>query len=292
MGLVEVGGNREEVAARKFLAALRVEDDAALALYYQIKQRIKQGVEMGRLPRGVLLPSERELCEMYGVSRPTVRQAAQELINEGLLERRRGVGTFVAGPKIPQRLLSVQGFTERMERAGRRPGTRVMERDAQPARAFGSDVEQALQATSEERVLRAVRLRFADGLPVLLETTHLSLERLPGLESEDLQNQSLYRTLRDRYGVEINHLRETIEPVVLGPQDAELLQMRSGGAGAKVQITTYDPSERPVEYTLAVVRGDQFQYQLEFKVDARQGNGRTYLQQTQLEVTLPAQEST
>jgi len=261
-----------------------------VSLYYQIKQHIKRDIEGGVLGPGAPLPSERELCEIYGVSRPTVRQATQELINEGLLERRRGVGTYVARPKIPQRLGSVLGFSERMEREGRRPATRLLEKVVLPAVGLAGSVGESLRLDPQASVLRLVRLRLADGEPVLLETVHLPLGRFPGLEGVDFESESLYRTLGERYGVEVWHLSQTLEPVVLDGDEAELLGTEAGRPGAYTVLTTYDRSGEPIEHTFSLVRGDRCLYQLEMGLGESATNGGARLRQTQLEASFGAQQ--
>lgn len=259
-------------------------DAGPLSLYYQIKQQVRHSIESGELPPGTPLPSERELCELYGVSRPTVRQAMQELLNEGLLERRRGVGTYVAQPRVRQRLGSVQGFSERMEREGRRPSTRLIEKSVLPAAEAGDNLPEDLQIPPAAQMLRLVRLRLADDEPILLETVHLPLERFPGLETADLENESLYRALRERYGVEIRYLSETLEPVLPSEREAELLQARADRPAMLASIATYDQGRRPVEHTLSLGRGDRCQYYIEFGAGERDGDATAHLRQTQLEV--------
>jgi GntR family transcriptional regulator len=256
-----------------------------IPLYYQIKQQLKRSIEAGELPPGAALPSERELCERYGVSRPTVRQATQDLINEGLLERRRGIGTYVAQPRIQHRLGSVLGFSERMLRDGRQPSTQLIERAVISGAAVGADVTGALQIAATAAVLRLVRLRFADGEPVLLETVHLPLGRFAGLDQVDLAHESLYGTLRERYGCEIRTLRETLEPVLLGESDAELLDTEAGRPAMLTHITTYDQTGQAVEHTFSLVRGDRCQYYIEFNVGEDKTSGSAHLRQTQLEVS-------
>lgn len=272
--------------AIEVLSGHPLEPDGPLALYYQIAREMRRSIEGGELAPGTSLPSERELCEIYGVSRPTVRQATQELLNEGLLERRRGVGTYVAQPRIRQQLGNVLGFSERMGREGRRPATRLLERTVLPAADFGRAVVQSLRVPEGAMVLRLSRLRLADGEPILLETAHLPLGRFPGLEDVDLERESLYRTLRGLYGVELGDLRQTLQPVLLGA-DAAVLETEPERPGVRTELTTYDTTGRPVEHTLSLVRGDRCQYYLEFRAGEQNRNGSAHLRQTQLEVSFP-----
>jgi GntR family transcriptional regulator len=257
-------------------------------LYHQIVQEMKQRIERGELAPGMPLPSERELCDQYGVSRPTVRQATQELINEGLLERRRGVGTYVAQPKIQHQLGSVLGFSERMQREGRQPSARVLEHMICAAADVNDEIRTQLGLALHTRVLRLVRLRLADDEPLLIETVHLPLDRFPGLDQVNFGTRSLYRTLRESFGVEITQLRETLEPVVLKPSDALLLDTEAGRPAMLTRITTYDQTGQVLECTFSLARADRCQYYIEFNVGERPHAGAAHLRQTQFEISLPA----
>jgi GntR family transcriptional regulator len=264
----------------------QINEAAPLPLYYQIKQQIKQNIVGGLLSPGTALPSERELCERYGVSRPTVRQAMQELLAEGLLERRRGVGTYVAQPRIQHQLTSLLGFSERMERENRTPATRQLEHRVLSKTDADANVASVLGIGQNELLLRLVRLRLANNEPILLETVHLPLARFAGLDTVDLEQESLYRTLRDRYGVGISTLRETLEPIVLDQHHATLLCADPGSPAMLTRITTYDQAGLPVEYTSSLVRGDRCQYLIEFHVGEASKESSVHVCQTQLEISL------
>ena len=261
-----------------------IDPEGGFALYRQIKDDIVRRIESGELAPGEALPSERELCERYGVSRPTLRQATQDLVREGMLVVRRGVGTFVTQTRVRQQLGSVLGFTEKMARDGRHASTRVLEHGLQPAGDLDATVAAELQLESGSRVLRVVRLRLADEIPVMVETMHISPERFPGIESLDLESVSLYRALRETYDVDIAQIRETLEPVLLSEADAHLLGARGRSPSIQATITSFDQAGRPVEHTTSRVRGDSSQYYIE--VGDRRSAGRVQLRQPQLEVSL------
>lgn len=261
-----------------------VTPEGGLALYRQVKDDLRRRIESGELAPGQALPSERELCERYGVSRPTLRQATQDLVRDGLLVVRRGVGTFVTQPRVRQQLGSVLGFTEKMAREGRHASTQVLEHHVVPAKELEPSVAFELQLAAEAPVLRVVRRRLADGVPVMVETMHISPERFPGIEDLDLESVSLYEALRERYGVDITRLRETLEPVLLTLTDAKLLDTRVRSASIQAAITSFDRTGRPVEHTVCRVRGDSSQYYIEVAEGA--SANRIQLRQPQLDVSL------
>jgi GntR family transcriptional regulator len=261
-----------------------ISPEGGLALYRQVKDDLRRRIESGELTPGASLPSERELCERYGVSRPTLRQATQDLVRDGLLVVRRGVGTFVAQPRVRQQLGSVLGFTEKMASEGRRASTQVLEHRVGPAKEFGASIAVELELAPDAPVLRVVRRRLADDMPVMVETMHISPDRFPGIEDVDLESTSLYQALRERYQVEVTQLRETLEPVLLTDADAKLLDARARSASIQATITSLEPNGRPVEHTISRVRGDSSQYYIEVG-DGTSAN-RVQLRQPQLDVSL------
>lgn len=235
---------------------------------------------------GDVIPAERELCAQYSVSRPTVRQAVDALAHEGLLERRRGVGTFVAQPKVSQPLISILGFSERIEREGRVGSTRLLESGVLPAAQLSAGIVSRLQLASNALILRLVRLRLVDGEPHLLQTVHLPLDRLPGIDTVDFERESLYRVLRARYDIEIAHVFESLEAVLLKPEQAQLLSAKRGQPSIQVVTTTYDQREVPIEHTFSLARSDRSRHTIEFHLD-RDGRAHSArLREPHLEVAL------
>ncbi|ADB29593.1 transcriptional regulator, GntR family [Kribbella flavida DSM 17836] len=171
------------------------------------------------LPAGTVLPSERVLAERFGVARMTVRQEVDRVVADGLADRRPGGGTFVAEPR-PSRLLA-SSFSQDMRTRGLTPGAKVLEHRAGTA-------DEALAAELEEPVgtpvLHLVRLRTADGEPMAIERTALSLRRYPGLDTLDFADLSLYDELAARWGVSLGMVNASI--VAAPPastEDADLL---------------------------------------------------------------------
>ena len=258
--------------------------EGGVALYRQIKRDLAARIEQGELRPGESLPSEAELSDRYGVSRPTLRQATQDLIRDGLLVVRRGVGTFVAQPKVRQQLGSVLGFTDKMASQGRKASTRVLERTLHRPPELDAAVASELQLKADAVVLRVVRLRLADEIPVMVETMHISTNRFPGIQDLDLETSSLYQALRERYGIQIVRLREALEPVLLNRIDAKLLGTKAGSPSIQATITSFDLKGQPIEHTISRVRGDSSQYYIE--VGDGKSASRVRLRQPQLEVSL------
>ncbi len=239
-----------------------VDPTSVVPLYHQIKQNLRDLIENEVLPVDHFLPSERELGEYYGVNRLTVRQAMTELVSEGILRRQRGVGTFVAEPKLTQIMGRVMGFSERIREVGREPSSRVISLEVVPA-SIG--VARSLNQEPTELLYKLVRLRCADGEPVMLETAFLPQARFPDLKAVNFFEASLYRVLAEKFDCRIVEADETLEPVIMTGYEVELLGAEPGTPGLLVETLAYDQSGVAVEFGKSVVRGDKSRFYYRIK---------------------------
>lgn len=231
-----------------------------IPLYYQLKEKLTQTIQTGELPIGSLVPSERELSELYGISRMTVRQALGELVKDGLLVREQGKGTFVAEPKINQGLLKLTSFSEEMKSRGMKPASRVQAIYVQEA---AHPVSTALGLTHETRVVVFERLRLADDKPMAFEVSHLPLARFPELDKQNLNSSSLYELLEQKYNVSINCARQSIEVGFPNALESKSLGIHGKSPVILIERITYDTNNEPYEFVKSVYRGDRFKLQVE-----------------------------
>jgi GntR family transcriptional regulator len=222
--------------------------------YYRLKEALLEVI--GQLEPGALLPTERALCEAYGVSRTTVRQALQELLVDGQLYRLQGKGTYVARPKVVQ-TLALTSYTEDMQARGLVPASRLLGVDRVPGTAEVADVL-ALEPGAE--VLRIERLRLADHEPMAIETLYVEAARFPKLERRLGQTSSFYELLRTEYRVQLAEGEETIESAIAAPADAELLGSEVGAPLLLLTRRTWDLEGRPVEFVRSLYRGDRYRF--------------------------------
>jgi GntR family transcriptional regulator len=242
-----------------------IDPASVVPLYHQIKQNLRELIENEVLPVGQSLPSERELAERYGVNRLTVRQALTELVSEGMLRRQRGIGTFVASPKLTQVMARVMGFSERIQEAGRAPSSRVLSLETVPAPAM---VARYLNLEPGAPLYKLVRLRCADEEPVMLETAFLPQARFSELASVDFAKESLYRLLAEQFDCRVVEAEETLEPVIMTAYEVEMLQAEAGTPGLLVETVAYDQHGRAVEFGKSVVRGDKSRFYFRIKTQA------------------------
>lgn len=209
------------------------------------------------LAAGTAMPTERELCTTYGVSRATVRQALGQLEIEQRIFRRQGKGTFVARPKIEQRL-ELMSHTEGMRERGISPSSKLIDVRRTPA---GLDVGAQLGLSSKAEVLRIERLRLADGDPIALEVLFLNADRFDGITAALSDNASLYQLLASNYGVELASAEETIEAVIAEGREAALLKCQPGMPLLMLSRRTLDTSGQPTEFVRSLYRGDRYRFQ-------------------------------
>jgi GntR family transcriptional regulator len=238
-------------------------------LYYQLVEALRERIRAGDFKPGAQLPGERELSEQFGISRMTVRQALQYLVREEVLVARQGLGTFVSEPKLTTNPLHVLGFTEEMMQRGAHAASRVIEQKVVTPPA---SVAAQLELGESERTTCIVRLRMTDDVPVLLETVHVPAARFKGLERIDLSRQSLYKVMREAYGVSLKGSSHTLEAVQANDYERQLFHVQAGTPLILLQGVTYDDDDRPVEYFKAAYRGDRFMIQLDSRPQHEQNN--------------------
>lgn len=235
---------------------------AGLPLYRQIESELRDRVRSGALRPGARVPPEPELMAEFGVSRATVRQALAGLVAEGLLEIRRGLGTYVTARRFEHTIGGFYSFSREIERHGLVPGTTVLDLRTVPA---ADEVAAALVVPPGTAVVALRRLRLAGPDPLVVETSHLPAERFPGLETVDFSAVRLYDTLLDAYGCRPTRARETFEPVLLTDDEARLLDQLPGAPALRVERTAFDQDDRPIEFCRSTVRGDRYRYSVELR---------------------------
>ena len=239
-------------------------------LHHQVYVDLKAAIDSGEYAVGERLPPERELARLYGCSLITIRRALDELSREGRLGRQQGRGTFVLPPRLDRDIAGSMSFTEEMQRRGLDPETRLI--SARPE-AAGETVAAALQLEPGSPTLYLERLRLAAGESLLLEMVHLPAERFPGLLASDLEHDSLYDILTERYQAPILRVREALEPVLLPAREAGLLGTKPRGLALLVEGIAFTAGDVPVEFGRTYVRGDRTRYYVE-RIHVRSGASR------------------
>lgn len=230
--------------------------------YEQLYRHIAAGIADGRLEPGSQLPPERDLAARAEVSRVTVRNAVAQLVAEGLVEQRRGAGTFVRmqGPKLEQSLSSLTSFTDYMLARGKTSSSVILSTGL----FFPAPEESiALGVPGNEKVARIERLRSADGVPMAIERSSLPADILP---DPGLVDTSLYSVLRALGGAPTRAIQR-ITAINLAPREAEMLRLPVGAAVLRIDRTGYLPSGRPIEFTRGLYHSDIYDFVAELRLD-------------------------
>jgi len=253
------------IDTKKIILESNITLDSDVPLYYQLISIIKRNISMGTIKQGDVIPSEKELCDAFGISRSTVRQAIGELEEEGLVIRRRGLGTYICEPKMRRSLNDVYSFTKDMNAMGLLPSSLIQSfRVIYPS----DDVSGAFDIKhSDKQVYEIVRLRCANGQPLLLETTFIPLYILPELKKADLISGSLYGILKQRSGVYPDVAEETYETTLVDEATSKLLHCKADSCGFYVERRTWDKTGILYELTQSVIRGDKTKFVLKLKKD-------------------------
>ncbi|MER5211760.1 GntR family transcriptional regulator [Streptomyces sp. NPDC002838] len=255
-------GNHSRSVTAPALSSLDFALDRAspVPLYYQLAQQLEAAIEHGVLTPGNLLGNEIDLSVRLGLSRPTVRQAIQSLVDKGLLVRRRGVGTQVVHSQV-KRPLELSSLYDDLEAAGQGPATRVVRNEVVPATA---DVAAALGIATGGEVTVLERLRSTHGQPVAFLCNYLPATLLD-LDTARLESTGLYRMLRSA-GITLHSARQTIGARSATAGEADLLDEGVGAALLTMRRTAYDDTGRPVEYGTHIYRAARYAFDFQLLV--------------------------
>lgn len=226
-------------------------------LYYQLAQQLEAAIQCGVLSPGSLLGNEVALAGRLGLSRPTVRQGIQNLVDKGLLVRRRGVGTQVVHSQV-KRPLELSSLYDDLETAGQSPTTQVLHNAVEPASA---EVAAALGLAEGSAVHRVERLRLTHGQPVAALCNHIP-EGLLDVDTTRLESTGLYRMMRAA-GITLHSARQSVGARAAAREEAERLHEPVGAALLTMQRTAYNDTGRAVEYGTHIYRSSRYAFEFQ-----------------------------
>ncbi len=243
------------------ITATNIDKDLPIPYHYQLRELLRDEITSGRWEVGEQLPSERELCDAFNLSRTTVREAIDALVSEGLLRREKGRGTFVAEPKIREMWLKEpDSFTASMLEQGYKIETHVLNLAVIPS---PRKVARELRLRSGEPVIILERLRLILQEPILVVSSYLPEKLCPTLVNEDFVHNSLYQILREKYNIKIARARRMVEAVAATELEASLLNIRQGAPLLLIESTAYLEDGTPIEYFKARHRGDRTRFEID-----------------------------
>lgn len=242
----------------RIMQQFHISKASPVPLYYQLKTQLLELLKQGMFQPGDKLPTEAEFCELLDISRPTVRQAFSELINEGYITRQKAKGTFVSQPKIEgyffQKLIS---FDEEMRSLHLTPSTSVIISEVIPLPKECQDVY-----PNSTSIFHLQRLRYANDEKMVLVNTFVPYERFPDIEMENFEKESLYDVFLRRYHTEVAYVDRSVEARKAGQMECTMLGMEKDGALMHVESIAYTAQDVPIEYSIAQYRGDRNKFKM------------------------------
>lgn len=244
----------------------KIDKSTPIPLYFQLKQIILGMIENGELKPGDSIPTEYELISMYSLSRTTVRQAIIELVQDGLLYRVKGKGTFISKPKLAQDFMQrLESFGEQMNRLHVTPSTKVKNLKVLNGSAVHKTILEGLNLNEDDQVIYLERLRFANDQPIVLVRTYLPMICL-NILTMNLEDVGLYETLSNSANTKIVEVERQVEAILSEPYESDLLEIPKHSA---VQLTTtvgFNAYHSPIEYSVAHYRGDKNKFTVKLRV--------------------------
>lgn len=229
-----------------------------LPMYQQMNGILRELLKSGEFADGDQFLTERQIAERFQVSRPTANKVLGGMVSEGLLEFRKGVGTFVIPSRLNYDIQTLVSFTQKVKEAGKTPATRVLQLERMKATEAEADVAARLQVDYDRELFAITRLRLADGIPVILERRWVPADVFPGLTRQELRG-SFYALCREKYGLRIAESDQTIRAVKLMGKEAKALQARIGSPAFLVSAVGYSGSTA-TWWEKTLYRGDAYEF--------------------------------
>ncbi|WP_231873695.1 GntR family transcriptional regulator [Acetobacter tropicalis] len=245
----------DTMTLEQIFAALTPNPDDPKPLYLQLEDRLRALITSGALRLGDAMPPERELAEMTGVSRVTIRKALAQLVQAGILTQKPGAGTFVAG-RIEQPLSVLLGFSEDMRARGYEPGSIWINKIVS---GVSPDEAMSLGIAPNARVVRLKRIRTANGQPIAIETAVTSQHYI---EDPDMVGDSFYEALRVRHLLPVRALQR-IRARIASQEEQQLLQLEAPAAVLEIERRSFLPDGKVLEVTFSSYRADLYDFVVE-----------------------------
>lgn len=237
---------------------MKLDKSLSIPLYQQLKTLLHEKIISGEWEIGDQLPTEQELADTLQVSRMTIKRAIFELVNEGLLYRQQGKGTFVASKREERDLFQLPTFSDggRIEHSPHELVSYTLE-------AAGVRIAKALNIEENDLTVKLIRTKIEEGEPVGLDYTYLPYAICPRFLPEMVDNDLIYNVLKKHYGIKLKKAKIFLSPAIANAYEAKLLHIEPRSSVFVWERTTFDHQDTVVEYSKFVMRQDKAKYYLE-----------------------------
>jgi GntR family transcriptional regulator len=244
-------------------ASVTLNKNIPIPLYYQLKAILLEYIKEQHKDIEAPIPTEVEISEHFGISRPTARQAINELVVEGYLYRIKAKGTYISKPKIKQDfLLVLDSFNNEMRKKGLKPSTKILDINLEDS---DEKVSGALKIDVGSKVVRLARLRYADNEPIVFVITYLPYADYPDIMTKNLESESIYEILEKERGIHISGATRSLESIAAGEFEAKLLGIEKDAPIQYIESVVYLSDGVPIEYSLAKYRGDRNKFTFDIR---------------------------
>ncbi len=237
-----------------------VDKNSQIPLYIQLSEIIKEMINNKELQEGHYLMSERDICKIQDISRMTVNKAIMHLVNEGILERRQGKGTFISYKKQKLTYERMQGFTEIAKYNNLNVRNEILKFElSKPI----NKVNEYLKLKDDNLlVFQIERIRFVDDEPTILEKIYIPQYMCPDLSKSLVEENSLYKLYREKYMHKTQQARQVINPIMLNKSESKLLNVDLSTLGLKIDRVVFTDKDEVLEYTSSLFITNKHQYEI------------------------------
>jgi GntR family transcriptional regulator len=240
-----------------------INKNSPLPLYYQLKESILNAIKAKKFEVGERLPSERELAEYHNISRMTVKKAVDILVDNGYLIRKQGSGTFVTDYQQSYSISPLLSFSKEMEKKGINYTTKILSY----TKIKDKKAAKKMNLSPEAELLKLERLRLIEDKPFLLENTYLAFDNFKDLKKEDLENNSLFKIIKNKYNIQLSNAEAEVEAVIFDAGIADKMKVKEGMLGLYFEQFSKNENADIIEYTSAYYRNDNYKFKFTFELD-------------------------
>lgn len=242
-----------------------IDRKSSIPIYIQLANKLKQDIIIGTFKENDKIFTESKFCEIYKISRTTVRQFLNILVNEGYIHKIHGKGSYVCASKIYQNRSNFTSFYDDILNIEKKPISNIL---SLKIKFPDSQIKQKMQLSDETQIVELIWKRYSNNEALIYETVYLNYSLVKGIEHCDLKSKKLYQLLSEVFSIKISHGHELFYPCKLTQNEAKLLNLQEQDLGMKFERTIYSEN-KILEYTNSVVRGDKFIYTTNFKFDLK-----------------------
>jgi len=236
-----------------------IDKDIAMPLHYQIRRCIESYISENNLKPGDSIPTENELCKLFGLSRPTIRRGIDQLVKEGILVRSRGRGTFVCDPVIERSYSKLLSLTDQLMEIGIYLEAELINHQVINA---SPELANLLEIEDGEELILVMRLRKTNGTPICVVFNYLPYNIFYSLIDEDLSVTSLYDLIKDKLGINPSRARERISAAKASEFESKHLKIKEGDPVLVVERTNLSSNRYPIYFSKIIFRNDKYSYNL------------------------------